>query len=62
LAASATTKLSRNINTNEIEGLVFNSDSEEQCTLNVSGIESEHSVVVATNKHSTTEKVKIGLQ
>jgi hypothetical protein len=39
LAASAMAKLSCNINTNKIEKLVFNSDSEEQCTLNVTDIE-----------------------
>jgi hypothetical protein len=35
LAASTMAKLSHIVNTNKIEELVFNSHSEEQCTLSV---------------------------
>jgi hypothetical protein len=38
LAAIAFAKLSRNINTDKIEELVLNYDSEEQCTLDASDI------------------------
>jgi hypothetical protein len=39
LIASAMARLSHNINANEMEELIFNSDSEEQCISNVSDIE-----------------------
>jgi hypothetical protein len=39
LVASAMTKLSCNGKTNDIEELVFNSDSGEQCSSDVSDIE-----------------------
>lgn len=35
LATSIMAKLSRNINTTNIEEFRFNSDSDEQCTLNI---------------------------
>jgi hypothetical protein len=42
-------KVSCNISANEIEYLIFNSDSEEQCTSNVSNVEYSDDIV-ATNE------------
>jgi dephospho-CoA kinase len=48
VAPSTIAKLSRNINTNKIKELVFNSDSEEQCTSNVS--DTKHREDIAATK------------
>jgi hypothetical protein len=49
LTASTMAKLSHNINKMRQKNLVFNSDSEEQCTSNVSDIERSENIV-ATNE------------
>jgi hypothetical protein len=57
-------KLSCNISTNEIEELVSNSDSEEQCTSNVSDIECTHAIrtVMILMQQRLTEKPKTGIK
>jgi hypothetical protein len=56
LVASAMTILSRNINRNEMEELVFNPDSEEQCTTNVSDIHHKQVMILLQQmKHRMTE-------
>jgi hypothetical protein len=47
--ASDMAKVSCNVSTNDIEDLVFSSDSEEQCTSNVSAVEHSDDIV-ATNE------------
>jgi hypothetical protein len=59
LAASAMAKISCNINAKELL-FVFNSDSEEQCTSNISDI--QHGDDVATKKVLQDKKTKTGIQ
>jgi hypothetical protein len=61
LAACTIIKISHNINTNELKELIFNSDSEEQCTSNVSDREHRTMMILLKqrNRHMI-EKVKTG--